>query len=118
LINFFNPIYIDSAQGISMNRIYLFILLTITLLISGVSISVSHVEHKQPTIKQLIVDVSVSTVVADELSLEDTDTDLLTDLAGLTQILPRILHSIKPTVTSICTLFISNNDIRGPPLSF
>lgn len=99
-----------------MNRIYLFILLTITLLISGVN--VSHVEHKQPTIKQLIVDVSVSTVVADELSFEETDTDLLSNFACLSQTVPRVLHIIKYPVASTCTLFLSDNDIRGPPLSF
>ena len=73
LINFFNAIYINSVKGNLMNHIYLIIVLTIPLLISGVN--VRHVEHKQPTIKQLIVDITVSTVVADELSLEDTDTD-------------------------------------------
>lgn len=88
LINFFNAIYIISVKGISMNCIYLSILLTITLLISGVN--VGHVEHNQSTIKQIIVDVTLSTVVTDELSIEDTDTDLFADLVALTQIVTRV----------------------------
>ena len=99
-----------------MNCIYLSILLTITLLISGVN--VGHVEHNQSTIKQIIVDVTLSTVLTDELSIEDTDTDLFADLVALTQIVTRVLHSIKYPVASACTLFFSDNDIRGPPLSF
>ena len=103
-----------------MNCIYLSILLTITLLISGVN--VGHVEHNQSMIKQIIVDVTLSTVVTDELSIEDTDTDtdtdLFADLVALTQIVTRVLHSIKYPVATACTLFFSDNDIRGPPLSF
>lgn len=101
-----------------MNCIYLSILLTITLLISGVN--VGHVEHNQSTIKQIIVDVTLSTVVTDELSIEDTDTDtdLFADLVALTQIVTRVSHSIKYPVATACTLFFSDNDIRGPPLSF
>ena len=99
-----------------MNRIYLIIVLTITLLISGVN--VNHVEHKQPTIKQLIVDITVSTVVADELSLEDTDTDLFADSVALTPSVPLVLRSIKYPIAFTRALFFSDNDIRGPPLSF
>ena len=101
-----------------MNRIYLSILLTITLL--TLDVNVGHVEHNQSTIKQIVVDVTLSTVVKDELSFEDTDTDtdLFADLVALTQIVPRVLHSIKYPVASACTLFFSDNDIRGPPLSF
>ena len=101
-----------------MNCIYLSILLTITLLISGVN--VGHVEHNQSMIKQIIVDVTLSTVVTDELSIEDTDTDtdLFADLVALTQIVTRVSHSIKYPVATACALFFSDNDIRGPPLSF
>ena len=99
-----------------MNRIYLSILLTITLL--TLEVNVGHVEHNQSTIKQIVVDVTLSTVVTDELSFEDTDTDLFADLVALTQIDPRVLHSIKYPVASACTLFFSDNDIRGSPLSF
>jgi hypothetical protein len=118
LINFFNAIYIKSVKGISMNRIYLSILLTITLL--TLDVNVGHVEHNQSTIKQIVVDVTLSTVVTDELSFEDTDTDtdLFADLVALTHIVPRVLHSIKYPVASACTLFFSDNDIRGSPLSF
>ena len=101
-----------------MNRIYLSILLTITLL--TLDVNVGHVEHNQSTIKQIVVDVTLSTVVTDELSFEDTDTDtdLFADLVALTQIVPRVLHSVKYPVASACTLFFSDNDIRGSPLSF
>jgi hypothetical protein len=116
LINFVNAIYINSVKGISMNRIYLSILLTITLL--TLDVNVGHVEHNQSSIKQIVVDVTLSTLVTDELSFEDTDTDLFADLVALTQIVPRVLHSIKYPVASACTLFFSDNDIRGSPLSF
>ena len=116
LINFFNAIYINSVKGISMNRIYLSILLTITLL--TLEVNVGHVEDNQSTIKQIVVDVTLSTLVTDELSFEDTDTDLFADLVTLTQIVPRVLHTIKYPVASACTLFFSDNDIRGSPLSF
>lgn len=99
-----------------MNRIYLSILLTITLL--TLDVNVGHVEHNQSSIKQIVVDVTLSTLVTDELSFEDTDTDLFADLVALTQIVPRVLHSIKYPVASACTLFFSDNHIRGSPLSF
>ena len=44
LINFFNAIYINNVKGISMNRIYLSILLTITML--TLDVNVGQVEHQ------------------------------------------------------------------------
>ena len=60
----------------------------------------------------------MSTVVADELSLEDTDTDLFADSVALTPSVPHVLRSIKYPVAFTRALFLSDNDIRGPPLSF